>query len=123
MLDVTLSKGYKDNYLYNITKRKQYIDDMRKIAAHCDRQLASVNLIMDDQHVYCLPPYNSPKGNYQLNNKNLMIKLIYSLITGDKLSEDYTKISENGKNLVKLLEINYNNPHLDSIIHENLERD
>jgi hypothetical protein len=93
MLDVTLSKGYKDNYLYNITKRKQYIDDMRKIALYCDRQLAPVNLIMDDHHVYCLPPYNSPKGNYQQNNKNLMIKLIYSLITGDKLSEDQTKIS------------------------------
>jgi hypothetical protein len=120
MLDVTLSKGYKDNYLYNITKRKQHIDDMRKIAETCDRQLAPVNLVMDDQHVYCLPPYNSPKGNYQQANKTLMIKLIYSLVTGEKLLDDKTKISENGKNLVKLLETNYSNPHLYSIIHDNL---
>lgn len=92
MLDVTLSKGYKENYLYNITKRKQYIDDMRNIAENCDRALTPVNLVMDDHHVYCLPAYNNPKGNYKQANRSLMIGLIYTLISGQKLPDDRSKI-------------------------------
>ena len=123
MTDVTLSKGYKDNYLYNITKRKQYIDDLKRIGEYCDRQINPVNLVMDDHHIYCLPLYNSPKGNYKQDNRNLMLRMIFALVNGERLPEDRSVMGESAKKFIKLLEENYSNPHLDSIIHENLQRD
>lgn len=103
MTDVTLSKGYKENYLYNITKRKQYIDDLRRIGEYCDRQLSAVNLVMDDHHIYCLPVYNSPKGNYKQENRALMLRMIFALINGERLPDDRNNMTENAKKLVKLL--------------------
>lgn len=117
LTDVTLSKGYKDNYLYNITKRKQYIEDLKRIGEYCDRKISPVNLVMDDSHIYCLPLYSGTKGNYKEDNRNLMLRMIYALVTGETLSEDRAKMSDTNKKLIKLLEDNYSNPHLDSIIH------
>ena len=118
-MDVTLNKAYKANYLYNMTKRKQYIEDLRNIAENCQYSLTPINIVMDDAHIYCLPVYNSHKGDHRKHNRRLAIGLIYTLIMGDKLPEERSQMNEIGRNLVVLLEKNYSNPHLGTIIHDN----
>ena len=90
--DVTLNKSYRSNYLYNLTKRKQYIEDLRNIAERCEYPLTSVNIVIDDAHIYCLPAYNASKGDYRQNHRRLVLGLIYSLILGERLPEDRTKM-------------------------------